>query len=131
MMSLHQTSPTVEGASGRWARRRGADICLAGAPALVVRPRDPDEVTAALAHAAQHDLEVSIRSGGHSPLGHGTNTGGMVIDLTHFGQVEVLDAGGSSFASAVAQPGAGSPPRWIRMDGPSPPATPPTSEWAA
>ena len=95
MMSLHQPSPTVEvlrpGDDGYAAAAR--TFVLTGAPALVVRPRDPDEVTAALAHAAQHDLAVSIRSGGHSPLGHGTNTGGMVIDLTHFGQVEVLDAG--------------------------------------
>ena len=35
---------------------------------------------------------MSVRSGGHSPLGHGTNTGGMVIDLAHLDDVEVLDA---------------------------------------
>lgn len=63
----------------------------AGAPALVVRPRDPDEVAAALDHAARRGLAVSVRSGGHSPLGHGTNTGGMVIDLRHLNHVEVLD----------------------------------------
>jgi FAD/FMN-containing dehydrogenase len=63
-----------------------------GRPALVVRPSDPDEVAAALRHAARHDLAVSVRSGGHSPLGHSTNTGGMVIDLAHLDGVEVLDA---------------------------------------
>jgi FAD/FMN-containing dehydrogenase len=63
----------------------------AGEPALVVRPRDPDDVAAALAHAVRHDLAVSVRSGGHSPLGHGTNTGGMVIDLTHLDAIAVLD----------------------------------------
>ncbi len=62
-----------------------------GHPALVVRPRGPDEVAAALGHAARHDLAVSVRSGGHSMLGHGTNTGGMVIDLAHLDDVEVLD----------------------------------------
>jgi len=36
---------------------------------------------------------VSVRSGGHSPLGHSTNTGGMVIDLSHLDDVRVLDAG--------------------------------------
>jgi FAD/FMN-containing dehydrogenase len=63
-----------------------------GAPAVVVRPRDADEVAAALTHAARRKLAVSVRSGGHSPLGHSTNTGGMVIDLAHLDHVEVLDA---------------------------------------
>ena len=53
----------------------------AGRPAMVVRPRDPDEVAAALRDAVRHGLAVSVRSGGHSGLGHGTNTDGMVIDL--------------------------------------------------
>src|SRR6185503_17894376 len=60
--------------------------------ALVTRPRDPDEVAAALRHAVRHDLAVSVRSGGHSPLGHSTNTGGMVIDLAHLDTVDVFDA---------------------------------------
>jgi FAD/FMN-containing dehydrogenase len=63
-----------------------------GRPALVVRPRDPDEVAAAVRHAVRHGLEVSVRSGGHSALGHSTNTGGMVIDLAHLDAVEVVDA---------------------------------------
>jgi FAD/FMN-containing dehydrogenase len=64
-----------------------------GEPALVVRPRDPDEVAAVLAHAVRHDLAVSVRSGGHSPLGRSADTGGMVIDLAQLDAVEVLDAG--------------------------------------
>jgi hypothetical protein len=64
-----------------------------GDPALVVRPCDPDEVASALTHAARHDLAVSVRSGGHSPLGHSTSNGGMVIDLAHLDDVEILDAG--------------------------------------
>jgi FAD/FMN-containing dehydrogenase len=62
-----------------------------GRPALVVRPRDPGEVAAALEHAVRHDLAVSVRSGGHSPVGASTNDGGMVIDLAHLDGVEVLD----------------------------------------
>jgi FAD/FMN-containing dehydrogenase len=64
----------------------------AGRPALVVRPRDPAEVAAAVRHALRHDLAVSVRSGGHSALGHGTNTDGLVIDLAHLDAVEIVDA---------------------------------------
>src|SRR3954452_5866986 len=60
-----------------------------GTPALIVRPRDPGEVAAALAHAG--DRPLSVRSGGHSALGHGTNSGGVVIDVGHFDRIEVLD----------------------------------------
>jgi FAD/FMN-containing dehydrogenase len=94
-MSVYQTDLAVE------ALRPGDDgydeaarvFFTTGEPALVVRPRDPDEVAAVLAHAVQHDLAVSVRSGGHSPLGHSTNTGGMVMDLSHLDDVQILDAG--------------------------------------
>jgi FAD/FMN-containing dehydrogenase len=94
-MSLQQTDLAVE------ALRPGDDgydtaarvFFATGEPALVVRPRDPDEIADVLANAARHDLAVSVRSGGHSPPGHSTNTGGMVIDLSHLDDVQVLDAG--------------------------------------
>ena len=94
-MRLHQADLAVE------TLRRGDDgydaaaraFFATGEPELVVRPRDPAEVAAALAHAARHDLAVSVRSGGHSPLGHSTNVGGMVIDLSRLDDVQVLDAG--------------------------------------
>ena len=79
-----------------------------GRPALVVRPRDPDEVAAAVTHAVAAGLEVSVRSGGHSPVGHGTNTDGMVIDLRHLDDVEILVAG-----SRLVRVGAGA--TWGRV----------------
>ena len=68
-----------------------ATVFAVGTPDLVVRPRDPSEVAAALRYAAHRGLPVSVRSGGHSPAGHGTNDGGMVIDLRHLRAVRVLD----------------------------------------
>lgn len=71
------------------------DACVTyaakGEPEVVVRPRDAAEVAAALRHAVSNSLVVSVRSGGHSALGFGTNTGGLVIDLTAVNGVEVLD----------------------------------------
>lgn len=92
-MRVHQTDLTVEtlrpGDDGYDDAARA--FFAAGAPALVVRPRGPDDLARAVTHAVRLDLAVSVRSGGHSPLGHSTNTGGMVIDLAHLDAVEVLD----------------------------------------
>jgi FAD/FMN-containing dehydrogenase len=62
-----------------------------GRPAVVVRPRGPDEIAAALTIAVRDELAVAVRSGGHSPLSHDRNVGGMVIDLAHLDDVDVLD----------------------------------------
>ena len=91
-MSLQQTDLIADalrpGDDGYDAAAR--TFYATGYPALVVRPRGPDEVAATLAHAERHDLAVSVRSGGHSPLG--ANTGGIVIDLAHLDGVEVLNS---------------------------------------
>jgi FAD/FMN-containing dehydrogenase len=63
-----------------------------GAPAVIFRPRHGQEVAAALAHAVEHGLPLSIRSGGHSAPGFGTNIDGVVVDLSGIDAVEVLDA---------------------------------------
>ncbi len=63
-----------------------------GQPAIVVRPRGAEEVAEALRLAARDGLMVSVRSGGHSPLGHSTNTGGMVVDVAHLDGIDILDA---------------------------------------
>jgi len=63
-----------------------------GSPALVARPADAAQVVEAVRHAADSGLVLSVRSGGHSGYGHGTNDGGLVIDLAAMSEVEVLDA---------------------------------------
>jgi FAD/FMN-containing dehydrogenase len=92
-MSLSTTNLTVEvlrpGDDEYGAAARG--FYSTGRPALVARPRDAHEVAGALIHATRHDRPVAVRSGGHTPLGHATDTGEMVIDLAHLDDVEVLD----------------------------------------
>ena len=62
-----------------------------GSPAYVLRPRTVGDVQAALGFAAGSGLALSVRGGGHSFPGFGTNDGGVVIDLGHLADVEVLD----------------------------------------
>ncbi len=109
-MTVHETALAAEVLRpGDEEYDDAARVFLAtGRPALVVRPRGPDEVAGAVTHAVAAGLEVSVRSGGHSPVGHGTNTGGMVIDLRHLDDVEILVAG-----SRLVRVGAGA--TWGRV----------------
>jgi FAD/FMN-containing dehydrogenase len=58
-------------------------------PAVVVRCRTVGDVVAALALARRDGLEVGVRCGGHSVVGHGVPDGGLMIDLTPMGAVRV------------------------------------------
>lgn len=58
-------------------------------PAVVVRCREAGDVVAALALARRDGLEVGVRCGGHSVVGHGVPDGGLMIDLTPMGAVRV------------------------------------------
>ena len=50
-------------------------------PALIVRAADAADVARTVLVARESGLELSIRGGGHSLAGHGTNDGGIVLDL--------------------------------------------------
>jgi FAD/FMN-containing dehydrogenase len=58
-------------------------------PALVVRPSNVDDVAAAVRFGRERDLEIAIRGGGHSAVGHSTTDGGLVIDLKQMNAVSV------------------------------------------
>ena len=51
-------------------------------PALIVRCGGTADTQRAVDFARTHELLVSLRCGGHSAPGYGTNDGGMVIDLS-------------------------------------------------
>ncbi len=62
-----------------------------GSPAVIVVPQTVDDIAAALRCARDHQLMLSVRSGGHGLTGQSTNEGGLVINMSQFNQIDVLD----------------------------------------
>ncbi|WP_082582180.1 FAD-binding oxidoreductase [Aeromicrobium sp. Root236] len=60
-------------------------------PRMIVRCRSVSDVVAAIAAARADGLEIGVRCGGHSVVGHAVPDDGMMIDLTPMGEV-VVDA---------------------------------------
>jgi len=58
-------------------------------PAVVVRVANVGDVMAAVNFARENSLDLSIRGGGHSVPGFGTNDGGLVIDFSRMRGVRV------------------------------------------
>lgn len=62
-----------------------------GSPLFVLRPESVGDVQAGVRFAASMGLLLSVRGGGHSFAGFGTNSSGVVIDLSKLSQVEIVD----------------------------------------
>ena len=58
-------------------------------PAIVVRPTSVADVQAAVRFGRERGLEIAVRGGAHSAVGHSTSDGGLVIDLARMGEVAV------------------------------------------
>jgi FAD/FMN-containing dehydrogenase len=70
-------------------------------PDLIVRAKTEQDIFAALAHAREQGLKVTVRSGGHNPAKAVLRDGGMLLDLSRLRHVEV-DAAAST---AWVEPG--------------------------
>ena len=51
-------------------------------PAVIIRVRNADEVARVIALARETGMELAVRSGGHSVVGHCVSDGGIVLDLS-------------------------------------------------
>ena len=50
-------------------------------PAVIARPSSAEDVANAVRFAREHDLELTVRSGGHSAAGLAGANGGLLVDL--------------------------------------------------
>jgi hypothetical protein len=58
-------------------------------PAAIVRCVDAEDVRAAVNFARELAMPLSVRSGGHSLTGYGSNDGGLVIDLSNLKTITI------------------------------------------
>jgi FAD/FMN-containing dehydrogenase len=66
-------------------------VLASGSPAYVLRPTGVKDVQAGVRFAACAGLRLSVRGGGHSFQGFGTNDDGVVIDLSKLANVTITD----------------------------------------
>ena len=58
-------------------------------PAVIARPSSAEEVATAIRFAREHDLEITVRSGGHSAAGLAGTNGGLLVDMSAMRGVKV------------------------------------------
>jgi FAD/FMN-containing dehydrogenase len=74
-------------------------------PLAVVKAEQVADVIAAVRFAREHGLDLSVRGGGHSGPGFGTNDGGLVIDMSEMRTVRVDPRAQTARAGAGATGG--------------------------
>lgn len=58
-------------------------------PAVIARVADVDDVVEVISLARDTGLELAIRSGGHSLVGHSVSEGGIVLDLSQMRDLQI------------------------------------------
>lgn len=58
-------------------------------PDVIARAENADDVTAAVRYAAEHDLRISVKSGGHSWSGNHLRNGGLLLDVSRLRQLDI------------------------------------------
>lgn len=85
------TADAIEPGDPAYPRKRN-NYLRGGAPGIILRPANTEQVVDAVAFARSHrELPLGVRSGGHGISGRSTNDGGIVIDLGRMDAIEILD----------------------------------------
>ena len=64
------------------ATRRTFNAMAGGRPMAILQPEDTADVAAAVRWAAEADIGIGVRGGGHSVAGHSAPDGALLIDLS-------------------------------------------------
>ncbi len=75
-------------------------------PRLIVEVAHDADIARTIAFARDHDLELAVRSGGHSGAGHGVTDGGVVIDLSAMKALQIDPATKTAWAETGLTAGA-------------------------
>jgi FAD/FMN-containing dehydrogenase len=67
-------------------------------PAVIVKVADVDDVDDVVRLARETELELAVRSGGHSGAGHGVTEGGIVLDLSGLKGLDIDVEGRTAWA---------------------------------
>ena len=67
-------------------------------PAVIVRVADARDVATVIRLARETGLELAVRSGGHSSIGHGVCEGGIVLDLSEMKALDIDVEGRTAWA---------------------------------
>jgi FAD/FMN-containing dehydrogenase len=89
MTTLPDTGIVRPGDAGYDEARRVWNAMVDRRPALIARCRETSDVSAAVALGRREGLEIGVRCGGHSVVGHAVPEGGLMVDLTPMGGVRV------------------------------------------
>ena len=77
------------GEAGYDGARRMWNAMIDRRPAMIIRCQGAEDVVAAVSLARHEGLEIGVRCGGHSVVGHAVPEGGLMIDLTPMAGVRV------------------------------------------
>jgi FAD/FMN-containing dehydrogenase len=71
-------------------------------PSAIVRVTNADDVRRVIELARTEGLELAVRSGGHSIVGHSTTDGGLVIDLRELSRIDIDPAARTAWVETGA-----------------------------
>ena len=89
MTTIPDTGFIRPGEAGYDDARRIWNAMVDRSPAMIARCRTTSDVAATVTLARAEGLEIGVRCGGHSVVGHAVPEGGLMIDLTPMGAVRV------------------------------------------